>query len=179
MDPEFDAYFRRRVAYLRRAGPGSWPRRSWFPSRVEDERAAEAVAAALKAARTRADSLGLQMRGDAELLIAFLADELVARPLAYVSPEQIGELRDDLVLDVETIISEIAESSRATDGELSAHAFINGLSASWQDLRSGRYRLWDRHRDDEGNPPDGGALDPYPPGHDREQRAESGPGATA
>jgi hypothetical protein len=171
VDPDFHDYFEAESRQLREGGGlGRWAslRGAEVPQEV-----GEAVEYAVQTARLRAEEQGLRLRGDTELLLVFLAEELVARPVVLVGGEPIAEVREDLAADVRVVVDEVANSNEADDGELSAHALINGLSRSWDGLRSGRYRLWDRHREDGGGSP-GGASRPRPPaGPNPEPRVRS------
>jgi hypothetical protein len=89
--------------------------------------------------------MGLEVRSDAQLFLLLVGGELVAKPVAAVGPEEAAELPEILAEDAATIIRNAAE--RADEGEISAHSVVDGLSASWEDLRSARFRIWDRHRD--------------------------------
>jgi hypothetical protein len=140
MDEDFRSYFRERVANYEQYG-GSPPA---FWSKEQDPVVDNAVRAAVNAGREEADRRGLDLRDDAQLLILLLAREVVARPVVEISPEDAESLPDDLANDVATVVKRVADES--TDREVSIHTFLDGLSASWEELRSGRYRLWDRHR---------------------------------
>jgi hypothetical protein len=106
-----------------------------------DPRAKEAVQDALAGARETAERLGLNLRPDAELVLLLLADEIVAKPVAAVTPEEAPELSGILRADAEALVAN-AEPS-ANEGEVSAHAVVDSLSRSWSDLQSARFRLWD------------------------------------
>jgi hypothetical protein len=99
---------------------------------------------ALRAGREAAERRGMHLRGDAELLILFLARDLVAHPVATVTPQDANAAPETVAEDVATVVGEASE--RAEDGEVSAHAIIDGLSVSWERLKSSRFRVWDRHR---------------------------------
>lgn len=139
MDSEFKDYFRERA-------DAREDLRARMIEEQDDGRVASAVETSLATARERAGQLGFELRGDAELVIAFLAEELVARPLAAVSPDQVDALNMNLQSDVVTILDEAERSGSVNEGEVSAHAVIDGLSGSWATLLSGVPRLWDRHR---------------------------------
>jgi hypothetical protein len=153
MDEQFQAYFRRRAdAYERRLGPpglrGYIQPRRFSPGGFPPDVADEAGRRALLAARDEAENRGLQLRGDAELLILFLAQDLVAEPVAEVTPEEAGDLPAIVAADVITIVARCAE--QADNHEISAHAIIDALSGSWDQLESGRFRVWDRYRGSDG-----------------------------
>lgn len=107
-----------------------------------DPRTQEAVRGALAAARETARRLGLDLRPDAELVLLLLADEIVAKPVAAINPEEAPELPEVLQADAETLVVNAQRS--ANDGEVSAHAVVDSLSRSWSELHSARFRLWDR-----------------------------------
>jgi hypothetical protein len=139
MDDQYREYFRERAAAYERYGgvPPFW----------ESERhpvADEAVSVALEAARSAALEVDAELRDDAQLLIFLLARELVARPVSAVRPQESAELAPDLTADTSLIVRRAAELS--TGGEVSAHGVIDALSGTWDDLRSGRYNVWDRSR---------------------------------
>ncbi len=150
MDERFRDYFRQRVdVYERRWGPDFIRRRALsgrqkYPQLV----AAEAGQRALRAAREEAENKGLDLRGDAELLILFLAQDLVAEPVAEVTPEEADDLPDIVAVDVVRVIAQSVEISG--EREISAHSIVDGLSASWEQLESSHFRVWDRHRGDRG-----------------------------
>ena len=136
MDDEYRDYFSQRIGEVEAYGgpPPPW----WSRDPVADD----AVQGALEAARGTAERHGLRLRGDAELVIFLLARELVARPVTAVRPTESRELGIDLPKDAEVIVDRAAPD--ASDGEISAHGVIDALSRLWDELRSGRYRLWDR-----------------------------------
>jgi len=101
-----------------------------------------AVQVGLETARREAQERGLDLREDAQLLIAILAQELVAQPVAAVTPEDAEHLPAILAEDIGTIVERAGET--ANDGQVSAHSVIDGLSASWDRLRSSNLRVWDR-----------------------------------
>jgi hypothetical protein len=140
MDERFRGYFRGRM----RAYEGFLAGRRALPlRRPQEPLSRDAVQAGLEAARREAAANGFELREDAQLLIALLAQELVARPVATVTPEDAEQLPGILEDDIGTIVRQAAET--ANDGEVSAHAVIDGLSSSWDRLRSSNLRVWDRH----------------------------------
>jgi hypothetical protein len=160
VDDQFRDYFRQRVsAYEKRLGPeglrGFILRRLSAGDAYPQSVAEEAGRRALDAARAEAERQGLELRGDAELLILFLAQDLVAEPVAAVTPEEARDLPAIVAEDVIRVVAQSAEIS--SDREISAHSIIDGLSASWDQLESGRFRVWDRYRDDRDS--DAGAGD--------------------
>jgi len=107
-----------------------------------DPRAQEAVRGALATAQETANRLGLDLRPDAELVLLLLADEIVAKPVAAIAPEEVPALPEVLRADAETLVVNAQQS--ANEGEVSAHAVVESLSRSWDDIQSARFRLWDR-----------------------------------
>lgn len=105
---------------------------------------------ALAAARETARQHGFELRPDAELLLLLLAEEIVAKPVAAVTPDQAPELPGVLRTDVETLVANALEP--ANEGEVSAHAVVDSLSRSWDQLESARFRLWDRSSGDTAKP---------------------------
>jgi hypothetical protein len=152
MDERFEDYFRREVKaneypfYLRGVRSRRFTRRPLPPddyAAIADDTGRQA----LEVARGEAERLGLTLRPDAELLILFLARDLVAAPVAAVTPQEAGELPSVVSGDVARVVSRCAE--RGDGREISAHSIVDGLSASWDQLRSGGFRVWDSAGDDE------------------------------
>jgi hypothetical protein len=102
----------------------------------------EAVRVAIASAQETAKRLSLDLRPDAELVLFLLADEIVAKPVATVTPEEAPDLPEVLRADAETLVINAERS--ANDGEVSAHAIVDSLSRSWGELQSARFRFWDR-----------------------------------
>jgi hypothetical protein len=153
MDERFRGYFRARTQAFEGFLAG---RRGVRRLRRQGTAPEDAVRVGLEAARREALAIGLDLREDAQLLIALLAMELVARPVATVTPEDAEQLPAILDEDIGTIVRQAAET--ANDGEVSAHAVIDGLSSSWDRLRSSNLRVWDRHSGESG-PPEERQLD--------------------
>jgi hypothetical protein len=145
MDDNFRGYFRARTQAFEGFLAG---RRGVRLRRLEKTVPRDAVQAGLEAARREASANGLDLREDAQLLIGLLAMELVARPVVTVTPEDAEKLPAILDEDIGTIVRQAGET--ADDGEISAHAVIDGLSSSWDRLRSSNLRVWDRHAGETG-----------------------------
>jgi hypothetical protein len=138
MDEDFRNYFRWRIELLESALLVRERERVGGELQVP----AFAVGAGLEAARREARLRDLDLREDAQLLIAIMAQELLAQPVAAVTPEDAEMLPAVLEEDVSTIVRQAGES--ANDREVSAHSVIDGLSSSWDRLRSSNLRVWDR-----------------------------------
>jgi hypothetical protein len=82
------------------------------------------------------------LRSDAAILIYLLASELVAKPVLSVSNQASPGLVEDLSRDAATVAREASSDSEAT--EVSAHGIVDGLSRSWDQLATARWRVWDR-----------------------------------
>ena len=77
---------------------------------------------------------------DAALLIYFLSDELVARPVFSVRPDQQNEVALAIAEDVSQIINTAVGFGSA---EITAHTVIDVLSSSWQTLATAQFQMWD------------------------------------
>ncbi|HKA67095.1 MAG TPA: hypothetical protein VKG03_04230 [Solirubrobacterales bacterium] len=62
--------------------------------------------------------------------------------------EEADDLPDIVAVDVVRVIAQSVEISG--EREISAHSIVDGLSASWEQLESSHFRVWDRHRGDRG-----------------------------
>lgn len=144
MDNEYRAYFSERSQEVLTDRP---VRRAPTLGRAyPEDRSAHVVASSAVDAARRELPHGVQLRPDAELAIYFLVSELVAMPVLALQPNAGPELAADVAVDASTV-TRVAASS-LTDGddpEVTAHGVIDALSRSWRDLRTARWRVWDRH----------------------------------
>jgi hypothetical protein len=80
------------------------------------------------------------LREDAKAFLALNFTNLIVAPLLIggrVSP-------DDLSRDTQEDINMLVRrAAGGTSGEVSAHRIVDALSKSWEDLRVGRYEIWE------------------------------------
>lgn len=119
----------------------------YFGSRVAEvdkylpaDDAGRAAREAVTVARDVAQRNGLALRPDAALLIYFLSDELVARPVFSVRPDQQDQVALAIAEDVSQIINAAVGLGSA---EITAHTVIDALSSSWQNLATAQFQMWD------------------------------------
>jgi hypothetical protein len=143
MDKEYEGYFAARVQRVSTTGPETLERLLRAVGPIRPEIAARTVAReAIEAARRELPP-DVRLRSDGELALYVLALELAARPVLTVEQPSIGELSEDLAADAVTVARRASELAPET--EISAHRVVDGLSQSWDELKTSRWRVWDRH----------------------------------
>jgi hypothetical protein len=124
MDPEYWEYFRQRLDELRE-----------FVAEhaVPDAAAVEAVDSAVQ-------DVGYELRPDANLLLLLLAREFATLPVTTVRPELREEVTSATREDVATIVARASDLQHG--GEISSHAIVDALSATWNELRTTSLHVW-------------------------------------
>jgi hypothetical protein len=129
MDPEYWDYFRERLNALREfVQPG-----------VAAEEA-DPDTAAVQAVDSAVQTAGYELRPDAHLLLLLLAREFATLPVSTVRPEQRGEVASATREDVATIVGRASDLQQG--GEISSHAIVDALSATWNELRTTSLHVW-------------------------------------
>ena len=145
MDTEYRAYFRQRSLELLTDQP---VRRASITLGYQENSPAHFVASAAVETARGALPQGVGLRPDAEVVLYVLALELVARPVLALQPNVGPELAADVGADAATVTrAAVSGLQREAELEVTAHGVIDGLSQSWQELRTARWRVWDRHRE--------------------------------
>ncbi|MGH8961920.1 MAG: hypothetical protein ACRDWT_12155 [Jatrophihabitantaceae bacterium] len=104
---------------------------------------AEPVRAAVSEGYRLAEAdYGVRLRSDAALFLLISFQEFASNPVQSVRPDVSGdELAASIREDVRTIVRRAA--SEAVEGEISAHGIVNATSASWDELATAQWQLWD------------------------------------
>jgi hypothetical protein len=138
MDPVFDAYFRERLDAI-------WMFRDpdGIAAQGGDRLSQQAhvmVRNGLERARQIAADQGAALRGDAETLLYVAFTEVVARPAIAVRGDS-----PDLHADIEADIALVTQRAAlgAPGAPISAHAVVDSVSRSWDELRTTRWLLRD------------------------------------
>jgi hypothetical protein len=131
MNPDYEHYFDGRLgAITERMSEGF------------DTADVEPVRAAVDDGYRIAADYGVRLRSDAALFLLLAFQEFASNPVQAVRPEiSREELAASIQQDVQTIVRRAA--SEAVEGEISSHGIVNATSASWDELRTGQWQLWD------------------------------------
>jgi hypothetical protein len=129
MDPEYWEYFRTRLNELR----------EFVQSGVEADEAYP-EAAAVQAVDSAVQTVGYKLRPDANLLLLLLAREFATRPVSTVRPELREEVASATREDVATIVARASDLQQGD--EISSHAIVDALSATWNELRTTSLHVW-------------------------------------
>jgi hypothetical protein len=102
----------------------------------------EPVRAAVDDGYRVAADYGVRLRSDAALFLLISFQEFASNPVLAVRPDiSRDELAASIRKDVQTIVRRAA--SEATQGEISSHGIVNATSASWDELATAQWQLWD------------------------------------
>jgi hypothetical protein len=129
MDPEFWDYFLHRLEGIRERVSGELEAGDAHPD-----------AAAVRAVDSAVEQEEPELRPDARLLLVVLAREFATLPTSAVRPELSEEVASAIRDDVRTIVRRAADLQQG--GEVSSHAVIDALSATWGDLRTTSFHVW-------------------------------------
>lgn len=157
MNPAYRAYFRNRLDQMQ-ADDLDAARGDPAGGLKPDPRAPFFAQAAIDHARRELPD-DVELRADAEMLLYLLASEFVAKPVLMMDPGAGIGLAEAIAEDTAHVLGEAVKQARGSGSvatstkdaapapvraEVSAHDLVDGLSRSWERLRTADYRVWDR-----------------------------------